>query len=214
MATPAPDRSRYLDRTGICALTSASPATINYWHLHRDRTGFPERDYTSSDGRDWWRRSDIETFQLTHRAHRATGFTSVDRTGDPNDLLTAPQVARVLHYADHRSLPPTLLNCPDDVTELPSGRLRRRWYRSTVWTFADTRPDRHSTGRPAGQQASREPGSAYAEDPRLADAQRLLQQSPASVAIAGLGAELARQLGVSERTGQRLIAAARRTLST
>jgi hypothetical protein len=201
-----PGRARQLDRAGVCALTGASAATVDYWYLHRDRTGFPDR--ADTDGRYWWWRIDIETFQIAHRAHRATSFTPVNRTGDPGDLLTAPQAARVLGYKDHRSLPPTLLNCPDDVIELPSGRLRRRWYRRTVWTFADTRPDRHSTGRPSGIP-SRELQCAYGKDPRLGVARELLHSAPDSAPPAGLGIELARRLGVSERTGQRLIAAAR-----
>jgi hypothetical protein len=152
-------------------------------------------------------KADIEAFRQAHRATRATAFTSVDRAGDPDEMLTAPQAARVLGYANHRSLSPTMLDRPDDVTEPPSCRLRHRWYRRTVWTFADTRPDRHSTGRPPGTGSHRQPHTAYANDPRLAAARQLLHEASDATA-AGLAAQLARDLGISERTGQRLIAAA------
>ena len=50
-----------------------------------------------------------------------------------------------------------LLDNPDQSEELPSGRLRRRWYRQTIWDYADGRPLRHSTGRPVGLSASPAP---------------------------------------------------------
>ena len=133
----------------------------------------------------------------------------VDRTGNPRDLLTAPQAARVLGYKNHRSLPDELLQSPDRADELPSGRLRRRWYRQTVWDYANGRPLRHSTGRPVGTGTGPRVEHPYAADPRLHDAHALIDQARAAgTRTAGLGAQLARQLGIGERTGQRLISAA------
>jgi hypothetical protein len=49
----------------------------------------------------------------------------------------------------------------------------------------------------------------YADDPRLDAAHALIAQARAAGAgTAGLGTQLARQLGIAERTGQRLIKAA------
>src|SRR5690242_296490 len=120
---------RQLDRPGIAQRVGASAATVDYWHLHRGETGFPLTADTGADGRDWWWQKDIDAFYAAHLQARATAFTQVDRTGDARDLLTAPQAAHVLGYKNHRSLPDELLNNPDQADELPSGRLRRRWYR-------------------------------------------------------------------------------------
>lgn len=200
-----------LDRPGIAARTEASTKTVDYWHLHSAQTGFPAKADTDRTGRDWWWQHDIDAFRTAHLADRAAQFTRIDRTGDPADLLTAPQAARVLGHATHRSLPDELLEHPDHAEELPSGRLRRRWYRNTVWDYADDRALRHSTGRPAGTGPGPQTPHPYADDPRLAAACALIDQARAAgQPTSGLGAQLARQLGTAERTGQRLIAAALR----
>jgi hypothetical protein len=198
-----------LDRPGIAERTGVSPATVDYWHLHRAETGFPVQADTDSHGRDWWWQDDIDSFHTAHLAARAATFTHLDRTGDPHDLLTAPQAAKILGYANHRSLPDELTDHPDDADELPSGRLRRRWYRRTIWAYADGRPLRHSTGRPVGTGTGPRQPHPYADDPRLDAARSLIQQARASGhTTTGLGARLARQLGITERAGQRLIKAA------
>jgi hypothetical protein len=202
-------RRRQLDRAGIAERTAVSPATVDYWHLQRAKTGFPAKADTDSDGRDWWWQADIDAFYAHHLAQRAAKLTAVDRTGHPRDLLTAPQAAKVLGYRNHRSLPDELLHNPDQAEELPSGRLRRYWYRRTVWNYADGRPLRHSTGRPTGTGTGPRQPHPYADDPRLDAALALVDKAQAAGhGVPGLGAQLARQLGVGERTGQRLIAAA------
>src|SRR6266540_476931 len=117
-----------LDRTGIRARTGAATSTVDRWH-HHAATGFPAPADTDQQGRLWWWADDIDTFTAEHQRARAAAYTRVDRRGDPNDLLTPPQAAHVLGYRDHRSIPKTLRERPDHTQRLPSGRLRRRWYR-------------------------------------------------------------------------------------
>jgi hypothetical protein len=175
----------------------------------RAETGFPIKADTDTDGRDWWWQKDIDAFYTAHLEARDATFTEVDRTGNPRDLLNAPQAARVLGYKNHRSLPDELLKNPDQAEELPSGRLRRRWHRQTVWDYADGRTLRHSTGRPVGSGTGPRVEHPYADDPRLDAAHTLIEQARAAgTGLAGLGAQLARQLRIGERTGQRLISAA------
>jgi hypothetical protein len=201
-----------LDRAGITTLTGASSSTIRHWQAHDSR--FPAKAATDPAGRDWWWEQDITTFWAHHLAARAAGFTTVDRRGDPHDLLTAPQAARVLGYRSHRNLPHLLLDHPDQVEPLPSGRIRRYWYRTTLWRFADGRPLRHSTGRPPGSRAPVRQPHPYADDPRLAVAIAMVIHAHTSgTGTRGLGATLAAQLGLRRRTAERLIAAARRRLS-
>lgn len=197
---------RQLDRVGIATRLGVSVATVDHWYLHRARTGFPDRADTDPTGRDGWWQDDIDAFHAAHLAARAATFTDVDRSGDPDDRLTAPQAAKVLGYKDHRSLPDALRDHPDDTEQLPSGRLRRYWRRRTVWAYADGRPLRHSTGRPASSGAPPHRSPSYADDPRVEIAHTLVNEAQtAQRPITGLGVELARRLGVHERTGQRLI---------
>jgi hypothetical protein len=203
------NRRVQVDRAGIAERTGMSTATVDYWHLQRATTGFPAKADTDPDGRDWWWQADIDAFYAHHLAKRAAKLTHVDRSGHPRDLLTAPQAAKVLGYKNHRSLPDELLHNADHADQLPSGRLRRYWYRRTVWAYADGRPLRHSTGRPTGTGTGPRQPHPYADDPRLDAALTLITETGAAGrGHAGLGAELARRLGVGERTGQRLIAAA------
>jgi hypothetical protein len=198
-----------VDRAGITTLTGASGSTIAHWLRHRDKSGFPVKADTDADGRDWWWLDEIETFWDNHLAARAAGFTTVDRTGDPDDLLNAPQAAAVLGYESHRNLPKVLLDQYDDAERLPSGRLRRYWYRRSLWDYADGRPLRHSTGRPPGTLADQRQPHPYADDPRLEAAISLLREAHATGGgTSGLGAQLAQRLDINLRTAQRLIAAA------
>jgi predicted DNA-binding transcriptional regulator AlpA len=204
-------RRRQLDRAGVATRTGASLPTVDAWHRCRTATGFPDKVDTDAEGRDWWWQDDIDAFHTAHLATRAAQFTQVDRRGNPDDLLSAPQAAKVLGYRDHRSLTAALLDRPDDVTELPSGRLRRRWYRRTIWAYADDRVSHRSTGRPVGTGTGSSHPYPYADDPRLDATMRLLAEAEADGRGAvGLGAELARQLDITERTARRLLGAARR----
>jgi hypothetical protein len=211
MARRIRKRRSQLDRPGIAEHLGVSTATVERWHHHRASTGFPVPADTDPTGRDWWWQRDIDTFHAAYRAVRAATFSPVRRDGDPDELLTAPQVARVLGYADHRSLTPTLREHPDHTEALPAGGVRRFWYRRTVWAFADSRVERRSTGRPAGTTTNAAIAKRpYGDDPRLDVARQLLCDAQHSGrSTAGLGAQLARQLGIHERTAQRLLRTAR-----
>jgi predicted DNA-binding transcriptional regulator AlpA len=208
MAERIRHRRRQIDRPGICQLTGVSPATVDHWYRHRHHTRFPEKADTDH-GRDWWWRTDITTFHADYRTRRAATFTTVDYSGDADDLVNAPEAARMLGYVNHRSLPKLLLVNPDESETLPSGRIRRRWHRQSIWDFADTRIERHSTGRPPGGTSNE--ADPYADDPRL---ETVIQFLRTHGYARGTTAHIARQLGIHERTARRLVAAARSHLPT
>ncbi|MEV0604744.1 hypothetical protein AB0I61_00010 [Polymorphospora rubra] len=195
-----------LDRAGVAAHTGAAYSTVNHWHRHRTRFGFPEGFH--HDGREWFWLDDIETFHVAHQAAKRAELTKVDRRGDSEDLIGSGAAARVLGYASYRNLPDTLINHPDRVEMLPNGRRRRLWYRRTVWAVADARTGRQSTGRTPGTTGARKP-HPYADDPRLPTAIALLTEADRTGRDRrGLGVALAQQLGITQRTAQRLLAAA------
>lgn len=196
-----------VDRAGVARLTGASYKTIVSWYSNRHRSGFPNVAEVGIHGRHWYWLGEVRDFWNTYQGSKK--FTTVDRAGHPDDLIGAPEAARVLGYRHRRSLPALLLDHPDHTEILPSGRVRRRWRRQRVWDFADTRHLRHSTGHPRGATGTRKP-HWYAGDPRLLAATRLLATAPGA-GTRGLAARLARQLGIHASTARRLLSAANRS---
>ncbi|WP_194822595.1 hypothetical protein [Micromonospora sp. S-DT3-3-22] len=200
------DRRPALDRAGVAAHTGAAYSTVNHWHRHRARFNFPEG--FPHEGREWFWLDDIEAFHAAHQAAKRAELTRVDRRGDSDDLIGSGAAARVLGYGSYRNLPDTLYNHPDRVEMLPDGRVRRLWFRRTVWAVADARTGRQSTGRTPGTTGARKP-HPYADDPRLPTAIALLTAADRTGRDRrGLGVALAQQLGITQRTAQRLLAAA------
>jgi hypothetical protein len=99
--------------------------------------------------RRWWRRSTIWAYADARSGKGGSGGRvgnanplgparrRIDRTGAPDDLLTSREAAAVLGYVRVVSLPKSLLALADEKVALPSGRVRRRWRRATLWAFAD-----------------------------------------------------------------------------
>jgi hypothetical protein len=196
-----------LDRAGVAARTGAAYTTVNHWYQHRDRFGFPEG--ILRDGTRWFFTDDIDAFYTAHQAAKLAELTEVDRRGDPKDLVTSGEVARILGYGSYRNLPEELYEHPDYVEPMSDGRLRRYWHRRTVWAHAEARTGRQSTGRTPGSATGPRKSHPYADDPRLQTALDLLRQADAAGRDRrGLGPQLAAQLGIPQRTAQRLIAVA------
>ncbi|MEV8515895.1 hypothetical protein [Dactylosporangium sp. NPDC051484] len=197
-----------LDRDGVAAHTGAARSTVNHWHLHRHRTGFPD-GFTDASGTEWFWLDEVTAFHAAHRVAKLAELTEIDRSGDPNELVGSGTAAKILRYSSYRNLPDGLLSQPDEIEILSDGRKRRRWYRRTVWAVADARTGRQSTGRTPGSTTGPRKPHPYADDPRLAAALRLLDAARAeSRDNRGLGVELAAQLGITTRTAQRLLAVA------
>ncbi|GAB1641520.1 hypothetical protein [Krasilnikovia sp. MM14-A1259] len=196
-----------VDRAGVVEHLGAARSTVNHWHLHRDRFGFP--DGFTDDGGEWFWLDDIEAFHTEHLTAKKAVLTEVDRSGSPNELVNSTGAADILGYASYRNLPDTVIDHPDEIEELPSGRIRRYWRRRTIWAIADARTGRQSTGRTPGTTTGPRKPHAYADDPRLQAAATLLAEARAAGRDRrGLGVELARRLGVPQRTAQRLLTVA------
>jgi hypothetical protein len=214
VATRRIDGGTALDRAGVAAHLGVAYTTVNHWHRHRAHFGFPDgfsldgRTDGPTDGGEWFWLDDIDRFHAAHLAAKQAVLTKVDRQGRPDDLVGSGTAAKILGYRSYRNLPDTLLDQPDRTEELPDGRIRRYWYRHTVWALADARTGRQSTGRTPGTTGPRKP-HRYADDPRLQAAADLLAEAQAAGRDRrGLGVELAHRLKIGERTAQRLLTTA------
>jgi hypothetical protein len=126
----------YVDRTSLC--------NSSVWPKLLDRVD-DEHILPSGRVRRQWRRRTVWTIadERTGKgigAGRPVGTSRsglVDRGGKPRDLVDSTEAARVLGYAKADLLPAALLDQADETTDHGAGRQRRRWYRRTLWQFAD-----------------------------------------------------------------------------
>lgn len=159
MATRLINGRRAVDRAGAADAASVSVPQVDKLYRERARTRFPER----IPGTTCWYEDDILAWKPVHQESRTAALTTVDRSGDPDELVIAAEIARILGYRDRTSLSnssvwPRLLelNKPEDNQILPSGRPRRRWPRRVVWQVGDARTGKSGpqSGRPVGTPRS------------------------------------------------------------
>lgn len=205
------------DRRGAAEYLHRSPQTIALLAARRNDTGFPQpvhvdttgrRARTRSDGtiqgREWYALADLDTFRASYITPvEAAGQARVRGDGhcpgDPDDLLTADQIAELLRIAPSTyrswirdSQPdwdagfPAYLPPPDDVQ--PRGRgVTRRWKRSTISVFLSTRQGTApARGRPTGPTAT------------LADLLAILRSDP-DLTNRELAARLSHRIGAPVR---------------
>jgi hypothetical protein len=154
------DRRRLITPAQIMERTGAGRSTIAYWYANRATNGHPEAIRSGRnvyyDADAWWR------WYNQYKQALSASLTTVDRSGDPGELVNAAQAAQVMGYR-HRDAVRSLYRSghfpePDLVDDLPSGRKRRLWRRDTIWAHADARTYRGSAGgRPAGSHAGKGP---------------------------------------------------------
>lgn len=166
-----------IDRTGLAQRWSVSLATLDL-RIAQDQPPAPISEASDDRRRRWWWWVDeADRWMQKFEDRKQAALSSVDRTGDPDELLTAPVAARVIGYASHRNLPADLLDRADEVSELPSGRKRRRWRRRTLWEFAAQRTG-GGGGAPRGNANPRGPAHRHVD--RTGDPDELLNTAQAA----------------------------------
>ena len=183
--------------------------TMNGWYGDRARTGHPEK--AGRIGRtDYWYEDEWTAWYQDYKRRKTESLTQVDRHGDPDDLIDAAEVARMLRYSSryviHANRRLGYFPEPDAYGPARRGRPSPLWKRSTVWGTADSRPGMGGGHRPGTPGAPAKP-HPYAGDERLA---RVLADLRAGARPSP--ADLAAEWGVSRRTADRIIAAARAIL--
>ena len=178
-------------------------STASVWYRDRAETGHPEKA-GRLDGIDYWFEDEWAAWHGGYRQAKLESLTRVDRGGDPDDLVDAAEAARMLRYSGrdviHANRRLGYFPEPDAHGAARRGRSTPLWKRSTVWAVADGRP---------GMGGGRKPGSGskphpYAGDERLAQVVAALRAG-----VRPSAAELAGEWGVSRRTAERIIRAAR-----
>jgi hypothetical protein len=184
-------------------------STLDAKYADRANSGHPEK--AGRIGRtDYWYEDEWSAWYSSYQQAKRDSHTTIDRTGDPDEPIDANEAARVMRYASSRVIFSNLSHGqfvePDaPPVQLPNGKASPRWYRRTVWNFADTRPGKGSPragarrSRPAKQRSA-----PYANDERVTVLRHRLEAGERLRADAVAG-----QYGVSTRTAERMISAAR-----
>jgi hypothetical protein len=183
--------------------------TVSGWYRDRARTGHPEK--AGRIGRtDYWYEDEWTAWHQAHQRGKTESLTQVDRDGDPDDLVDAAEAARMLGYANrnviHANRRLGYFPEPDGYAAGGRGPRAPLWRRSTVWAAADARPGMGGGHRPGTPGAPAKP-HPYAGDERLARVLADLRSGARPSA-----ADLATEWGVSRRTAERVIRAARAVL--
>lgn len=182
--------------------------TAAKWYQQREHTGHPEK--AGRIGReDYWYEDEWSAWHAAHLAAKAAKLTEIDRTGDADELVDAAEAARVMRYKDRNVI---YANAANGDFPAPDQDRPPRWRRETIWAFADRRTG-PGGGRPAGTPNPPKPEGwhPYQSGPgadRLAQVAALLEagERPDPQALAA-------RWGVSTRTAERVVKAARQRTS-
>jgi hypothetical protein len=198
-----------ISRADMQARYGVSRQSIHLWFRDRAQTGHPEPAGTI--GRTaYWFADEWDAWYQSYRDRKLASLTRVDRAGDPDDLVDAAEAARILGYASgdviHASRHLGRFPDPDSHKAAPRGRPSPRWRRSTVWAVADAR-QKAGGGKPQGAPGAPRKAHPYEGDARLETALGVLRSGNVPDAAA-----LAAEWGVSQRTAERIMQAAREQL--
>lgn len=183
-------------------------STVDAKYADRANSGHPEKA-GRIDRTDYWYEDEWSAWFASYQKAKHDAHTEINRKGDPDELVNANEAAKIMGYANSKVIFSNLGHgqfvAPDVVEQLPNGKSSPQWKRSTVWAFADSRPGK---GAPrAGKRQSRPvaaKSAPYATDERVnALRQRLHSGLPVRAE------QVAGEYGVSTRTAERLIRAAR-----
>jgi hypothetical protein len=150
------DGRTLVNRAELARMIGVGEQHLASLYAQRARTGHPEA--VLREGRSlYFDEADCREWHHRYTAAKLATLTEVDRSGDPDELVDLDEATRALGYANKRVItsfrarnvgyfPPPDATHPD------------RWYRRTLWGFADrrSRPGRagHADTRPAEQRTS------------------------------------------------------------
>jgi hypothetical protein len=150
-----------LDRTGIVTHAGVDIHTVDVWIRDRQSDGpdRPGNGFPAAVEDRWYYLDDIDAWCASRQTDRQDALTRVDRSGDPDELVTRTEAARILGYSHswHLGNSPVYAalierNNSEHNVPLPGGGTRLRWPRHVVWDVGASRTNRR--GRPVGASAA------------------------------------------------------------
>ncbi|MFE4703063.1 helix-turn-helix transcriptional regulator [Streptomyces sp. NPDC056738] len=137
-----PNKQDPVDSTELAAELGLSAGRINSLYAEREKNDFPAHVDQRGRARLW----DLAEVRDWYESRKPSRLQELSLAGgDPDELLNAAQVARVLGYK-HRSQITTYLAEhpgyfpePDEVEELGTYK-RQKWRRRTIAAWRDSRP--------------------------------------------------------------------------
>ena len=189
------------------AARGVPPATVSGWYRDRATTGHPEK--AGRIGRtDYWYEDEWTAWHQAYQQGKIESLTQVDRDGDPDDLVDAAEAARMLRYASRYVIHANrrLGYFPEPDAYGPARRGRRRPAVEAV--------HRLGRGRPPPRAWAAATSPALPAPPPSRTPTRATQRLARVLAELRSGtqpsaAALAAEWGVSRRTAERIIRAAR-----
>lgn len=139
-------------RAELVAQLHTTEETLARLYSQRARTGHP--DAVGRDGRRLlWDQAEVHAWWTARTQAKRAGLTAVNRSGDPEELVDVDEAARVLGYANRRTIDSYLARRSRGYFPAPDDANGRRWRRATLWAFADrrSRPGRAGHPRPSAE---------------------------------------------------------------
>lgn len=136
------DRAELVDRMGM------TEQTLSRLYSQRASTGHPAA-IGRVGRRLLWDLDEVSAWVDARLEAKRAGMTPLDRAGDPDEFVDVDEAARVLGYANRRTIDSYLARRGRGYFPEPDDPAGRRWRRRTLWAFAErrSRPGRagHST---------------------------------------------------------------------
>ncbi|MFJ9968991.1 hypothetical protein [Streptomyces avermitilis] len=149
-------------RAQLASRHGLAQGTIAQLWGRRQQNGHPKPVKTVNQTM-YWNPAEWDAWYAGYKKLAQRTQLDVNRSGNPDDLITLSEAARVLgveptSITNYPTRPPRGWPQPVQEEQLPSGRLRRWYRRADIWHYADTRTmaGPYRTSQPSGKPQSEE----------------------------------------------------------
>jgi hypothetical protein len=151
-----------ITRAYLARLSGLTVSTLSNLYRERVKTGHPDAVWTDpehgfalyfdEEATLRWHHIGWRNGRHDRMANRGARPGLLDRVGEPAELISTAEAARILGYHGpstiraYLSRYPGYFPSPDHIQMLNGGRRRTFWRRATIWAFAEDRtPRTHRT---------------------------------------------------------------------
>ncbi|MGW2256225.1 hypothetical protein ACWCXH_39785 [Kitasatospora sp. NPDC001660] len=195
-------RADLRNRTGV------GLSTLAFLWSDRENNQHPEPEKTIGNTM-YWNPKTWDTWYQGYKANQRWR-TTVDRSGNAEDLISLSEAARVLgmepaNITKYPAMPPKHWPAPVEETTTAKGFVKRKYRRGDIWTYAERRE--RGGGRPAKGTTKPDPRYPYDGDPRLDQARAAIKANP-EIPATRLAGRLAHEHGGTPGTWSHIIRSA------